>query len=179
MTLTDLAPLERWRALEEELHARSGMDVSVFDPRGYRILPEKRWANRLCPAVKETDKGQSFICAPAHMNLAAQAARTRRPVIEECDAGMIKIVVPIFAGGEFVGAVGACGLRFEDAEIDAYLVSKMTDLAEERVEELAQSVAPFGRAEAEALAELIQRRVAELLSGAPGGGAPDALKGPR
>ncbi len=165
MTLTDLAPLERWRALEEELHAQSGMDVSVFDPRGYRILPEKRWANRLCPAVKETDKGQSFICAPAHMNLAAQAARSREPVIEECDAGMIKIVVPIFAGEEFVGAVGACGLRFEDAEIDAFLVSKMTDLPEEQVEELARSVAPFERREAAALVDLIRRRIDELVSG--------------
>ncbi len=179
MTLTDLAPLERWRALEEELHACSGMDVSVFDTRGYRILPEKRWANRLCPAIKETDKGQSFICAPAHMNLAAQAARTRSPVIEECDAGMIKIVVPIFAGEEFVGAVGACGLRFEDVEIDSFLVGKMIDLAEERVEELAQSVAPFGRAQAEALVERIQRRLAELLAGVPGGGAAEALSGPR
>jgi len=110
MNLTDIAPLERWMKLENDINARSGMDANVFDIKGYRISPQKHWANRLCPAIKETDKGQSFICAPAHMNLAAQAMRGRATVIEECDAGMIKLVVPIFVGEEFIGAVGACGL---------------------------------------------------------------------
>ena len=100
MNLTDIAPLERWMELENDINARSGMDANVFDTKGYRISPQKHWANRLCPAIKDTDKGQSFICAPAHMNIAAQAMRSRATVIEECDAGMIKLVVPIFMGGE-------------------------------------------------------------------------------
>jgi ligand-binding sensor protein len=165
MKLTDIAPLERWMELENDINARSGLDANVFDPRGYRISPQKHWVNRLCPAIKDTDKGQSFICAPAHMNIAAQATRSREAVIEECDAGMIKLVVPIFLDGEFVGAVGACGMRFTDSEIDAFLVNKMTEIDEERVEALAATVASIAREKAEELGRYIRNRVAEILAG--------------
>jgi len=165
MRLTDIAPLERWMDLENDINTRSGMDANVFDPRGYRISPQKHWANRLCPAIKDTDKGQSFICAPAHMNIAAQAMRSREPVIEECDAGMIKLVVPIFLGDEFLGAVGACGMRAEDSDIDSFLVNKMTEIDEEQVEALAATVPSIARNKAEELGRYIQNRVAEILAG--------------
>ena len=66
MKLTDLAALDKWIALEKDIHQKSGLDVNVFDTKGYRISDFKHWANRLCPEIKATDKGQSFICAPAH-----------------------------------------------------------------------------------------------------------------
>ena len=124
MELTDLAPLERWMALEKDIHQKSGLDTNVFDTRGYRISELKNWANRLCPEIKATDKGQSFICAPAHMNIAALARRCQQPVIEECDAGMLKLVVPIIVNDEYVGAVGACGFLLDDGEVDSFLVKK-------------------------------------------------------
>jgi len=164
MNLTDIAPLERWMKLENDINARSGMDANVFDIKGYRISPQKHWANRLCPAIKETDKGQSFICAPAHMNLAAQAMRGRATVIEECDAGMIKLVVPIFMDGEFVGAVGACGLKFEDGDIDAFLVNKMADIAEETVEDLSATVPAITRDRVEALGRFIVESVDAIIA---------------
>jgi ligand-binding sensor protein len=165
MKLTDIAPLERWMELENDINIRSGMDANVFDIKGYRISPQKHWVNTLCPAIKDTDKGQSFICAPAHMNIAAQAMRSREPVIEECDAGMIKLVVPIFVEDEFVGAVGACGLKFEDSEIDAFLVNKMTEIDEEKVETLATTVPSIARVKAAELAGYIQDRLSVILEG--------------
>ena len=109
MKLTDLLPLEEWIAFEQELNQRFGLDTNVFDINGYRISDFKQWANQLCPAIKATDKGQSFICAVAHMNVAGQAMQTKGPVIEECDAGLVKIVIPIYVKDEFIGAVGAWG----------------------------------------------------------------------
>ena len=163
MKLTDIAPLERWMELENDIHARSGMDANVFDTRGYRISPQKHWANELCPAIKDTDKGQSFICAPAHMNIAAQAMRSRETVIEECDAGMIKLVVPIFLEDEFVGAVGACGMKFEDSEIDAFLVNKMTEIDEDKIESLSGTVPSIALDKAEELGRFIKIRLEEIL----------------
>jgi ligand-binding sensor protein len=164
MKLTDIAPLERWMELENDINTRSGMDANVFDTRGYRISDQKHWANKLCPAIKDTDKGQSFICAPAHMNIAAQAMRSREPVIEECDAGMIKLVVPIFMNEEFVGAVGACGMKFEDGEIDAFLVNKMTEMDEEKVETLSATVPSIAREKAEELKQFIQEKIDAILT---------------
>ena len=164
MKLTDIAPLERWMELENDINTRSGMDANVFDTRGYRISDQKHWANKLCPAIKDTDKGQSFICAPAHMNIAAQAMRSREPVIEECDAGMIKLVVPIFMNEEFVGAVGACGMKFEDGEIDSFLVNKMTEMDEEKVETLSATVLSIAREKAEELKQFIQEKIDAILT---------------
>lgn len=163
MTLLDIAPLETWIELEKDIHKRFGLDVNVFDIKGYRISDFKSWANRLCPQIKATDKGQSFICAPAHMNLAAQAMQTRQAVIEECDAGLAKIVIPIFVENEFVGAVGACGYLLDDGEVDSFLVNKMTDIDEDTVQELSVDIPTITTDGAKNLVVYIQKQIDILL----------------
>lgn len=163
MQLTDLAPLEKWIELEKDIHQQSGMDVNVFDTKGYRISEFKNWANQLCPEIKATDKGQSFICAPAHMNIATLAMRSQQPVIEECDAGMLKLVVPIFANEEFIGAVGACGFLLDDGGIDSFLVNKMTEISESKIESLSADIPAITSAEAEALGQYIINQINEII----------------
>jgi ligand-binding sensor protein len=164
MKLTDLAPLDKWIALEEDIHQRSGLDVNAFDIKGYRISKFKKWANPLCPEIKATDKGQSFICAPAHMNIAAQAVRTKQPVIEECDAGMLKLVVPIFIKDEYVGAIGACGFLLDHGEVDHFLVNKMTDIAEDKVDRLADGIPIITADETEILIQYIVNQIAKIVA---------------
>ena len=164
MKLTDLAPLEKWMALEKDIHKKSGLDVNVFDTKGYRISEFKNWANRLCPEIKATDKGQSFICAPAHMNIATLAMRSKQPVIEECDAGMLKLVVPIIVNDEYVGAVGACGFLLDDGEVDSFLVNKMTDINEDKVERLAEGIDSITTEKAEILAQYIEDQIVEIVA---------------
>ncbi|MBW2434608.1 MAG: PocR ligand-binding domain-containing protein [Deltaproteobacteria bacterium] len=164
MQLTDLAPLECWIELEKDIHQKSGLDVNVFDTKGYRISELKNWANQLCPAIKATDKGQSFICAPAHMNIATMAMRSKQTVIEECDAGLLKLVVPIFAGEEFVGAVGACGFLLDDGEVDRFLVNKMTDISEADIESLATGIQSISTAKAQALGQYIMNQINAIVS---------------
>lgn len=166
MQLTDLAPLKRWVALEKDIHQQSGLDVNVFNTKGYRISELKNWANQLCPAIKATDKGQSFICAPAHMNIATLAMRSKQTVIEECDAGMLKLVVPIFAGEEFVGAVGACGYLLDDGEVDSFLVNKMTDISESEIEGLAIGIQSISTTKAQTLGQYIENQINEIVSAA-------------
>ena len=155
MELTDLLPLDAWKELEEELHRRSGLQASVFDVKGVRITDTKRWANRLCPAIKADDRGQSYICAVAHMNMAAEAAGSGQPVIGECDAGLSKLVVPIFVGDEFLGAAGGCGLLLDDGEVDSFMLNKTLDLPEEKTEALAEGIVSLTTAQMEELADFI------------------------
>jgi len=168
MKLTDIRPLEDWTALEEELHQRFKVDVNVFDTQGVRISEFKQWVNRLCPAIKATAKGQSFICAVAHMNVAALAMQTREPQIEECDAGLVKIVVPIFVEDEFLGAVGACGLLLDDGEIDTFLINKTTEIDEEKAEQLAADIGSLSGAEARELVDYVQDRLDQVLGSSRG-----------
>lgn len=164
MKLTDIAPEETWVELEEEINRRSGLDANVFNVEGYRISECKNWANNLCPAIKATDKGQSFICAPAHMNIAAQAMRQRETVIEECDAGLVKMVVPVFVEEEFVGAIGACGFLLDDGEVDTFLVNKMTGIDEEEIERLSEGMPAITSAKAESLSKFVTGEIEKILS---------------
>jgi ligand-binding sensor protein len=98
------------------------------------------------------------------MNIAAQAMQTRRPAIEECDAGLVKIVVPIFIEETFLGAVGVCGLLLDAGEVDTFLIDKITGIDEETAQKLAADVGTISTAGAESLAEDVTRRIASIVS---------------
>ena len=164
MELTDLLPLEKWTQLENEIHERSGLESNVFNTDGIRITNNKVWVNRLCPAIKATEKGQAFICAVAHMNLANQAREKKRAVIDACDAGLMKIVVPIFVDGEFIGAIGACGLLPAGGEVDAFLVNKITDIDENTVAELCEDLAVIEENTAEEVAQFIWEKIQTVVA---------------
>lgn len=164
MELTDILPLEKWTEIEKDINDKSGLDVNVFNQSGYRITDFKFWANRLCPAIKDTDKGQSFICAVAHMNVAAMAKNTKDAVIEECDAGLLKMVVPIFVNNEFVGAVGACGALLDDGEADEFLINKIAEIDEEKIQALSTGIKSISSEKAEEIADYIKGKIDGLIS---------------
>lgn len=163
MKLTDLLSVEEWMHLEEEIHDKFGLDSNVFNTDGIRITPYKSWVNRLCPEIKATDKGQSFICAVAHMNLAAMARNSRQAVVEECDAGIVKIVVPVFVADSFVGAVGACGKCLDEGEVDAFLVNKLTGIDEETVEGLARDIGAISTETTRELIAYVEEKLEKIV----------------
>lgn len=162
MKLTDLLPIEKWIELEKAINERSSMNASIFNANGVRITTYKKWANQVCPEVKATDKGQSFICAVAHTNLANEAKRTRKLVFEECDAGFVKLVVPIFVGDDFLGAVGGCGLLLNGSEVDVFAIHKITDIETKRIESLCSDVRFTSEDSVIALGDYISERIRKL-----------------
>ena len=140
MRLLDIMPIEKWIELEKEINKRSGLNASVFDADGIRITDFKKWANRLCPVVKANEKGQSYICAVAHQNAANQAKKTSAPVTIECDAGLVKFVVPIIVDDEFLGVAGGCGLMQKGSEVDSFLINKTTGIDVGEIENLSDDI---------------------------------------
>ena len=163
MQLTDILPLEDWIKLEEEISEKFGIAANVFDINGIRITDYKNWVNRLCPVVKANPKGQSFICAVAHMNIATQAMKNKKPVMEECDAGLVKPVVPIFVGDEFLGAICGCGLLLEGGEVDAFLVHKITDIPEAQIESLSDDIKAITPDQVDALTQFMQQKIDKII----------------
>lgn len=164
MELTDLLPLEKWKELEKEITRRSRLDANIFNIDGIRITDYKNWANKLCPAIKATDKGQSYICAVAHMNLSAQAKQTKKSLVEECDAGLVKIIVPIFKKDEFLGTVGACGFLLDDGEVDSFLVNMTTGIDEEDIERLSADIETISTEKAKTILSFIEEEISEILN---------------
>lgn len=164
MKLTDIAPLDKWLELEQKINERSGLNASVFNVDGVRITNFKRWANKLCPVIKADEKGQNYICAVAHQNIAAEAERSRQPVIAECDAGLMKMVVPIFVNGAFLGVAGGCGYVLGDGEVDTFMVNKTIGLAEEKLKNLSDDVPVMTPEQAQSHTEFIQNEVDQILN---------------
>ena len=164
MDLTDLIPLEKWAELEKEINRRSGLNATVFDSHGARITDFKKWPNNLCPLIKAHEKGHTFICSSAHQNIAAIAQKTRKPAVEECDAGMVKIVVPVFVHGEFLGSVSGCGLLLGyEGEVESFLVNKATSIDEEEIERLAKKIGHISKEDAEALGAFMAEKINKII----------------
>jgi ligand-binding sensor protein len=159
MTLLDILPVEKWIELEMEINKRSNLNASVFDANGIRITDFKKWANRLCPVVKANEKGQSYICAVAHQNAANQAQKTRDAAIIECDAGLVKVVVPIFVNDEFLGVAGGCGLLLKDSEVDTFLVNKATDIDAGEIQNLSNDIATISMKQLKSVINYIEREL--------------------
>jgi len=163
MNLSDIAPLETWARIENEAYEKFNLQSSVFNVNGMRITDTKNWSNRICPEIKSTDKGQSFICATAHMNMANQARRTLQPVVAECDAGLVKIVVPIFVGAEFVGTAGGCGVLLDGGEVDAFAVHKIAGMDEEQVTAFSEGVPVFNKEKVKAINRFFIESISALV----------------
>lgn len=163
MELTDICPIETWEALENDIFDKFNFQGSVFDPAGIRITQVKNFNNPLCPAIKAEEKGQTFICSAAHANMTAMAKDLKETVVEECDAGITKLVVPIFYGEEFVGIAGGCGMKAAGSEVDTFAISKLAGMDESRLEELAADVPSMADGTVEAVADFIREELGRIL----------------
>lgn len=164
MELLDLCPLETWKSLEDDIRSRYGLNAAVFSVDGIRLIPPAVWPNRLCPEIKADPKGQSFICATAHMNIANIAQATGKPAIEECDAGMVKLAVAIFVNEDFIGTVSGCGLLLDEGEVDTFLVSKITGMEEATLKELAVGIPAMSMERAQSISHFIQGQVDRIVA---------------
>lgn len=163
MKLIDILPVEIWGALETETNEKFGLNAAVFDAEGNRITDAPVWGNRVCPAIRGTADGATHICARSHHNIAAQAQFTRSPTIEECDAGLVKIVVPIYVDDEYLGTFSGCGRPMIGEEIDAFYVGKVTGIPEHEIAELAAGDPLLSESESDAVGEFMARRVRDLI----------------
>jgi ligand-binding sensor protein len=162
MKLDEMVPIEQWVEVEKEINRRSGLNAAVFDEAGVRITDFKKWANQLCPAIRETEKGLKFICSVAHQNIAAQALKTGKTTVAECDAGLMKFAVPIFMNGEFLGVAGGCGMLRDQEQVDAYLVHRTAGLDEAEVTKLAEGVETIPAQRLEAVVNYLEDKVNEI-----------------
>ena len=163
MDLTDILSKEEWAAFEKELFDRFGINCTVYDASGVGVTGKPNWCNRLCPEIKANKESLAAICAPGNQNFMAQVKRTKKPVIGECDAGLIKIAVPIFFDGKFLGTAGGCGLLPEGGEVETFLIEKSIGLSEKEIAKLCVGMGSMTKGQAEEMAGFIENRIAEYV----------------
>jgi ligand-binding sensor protein len=161
MELTDIIPKEEWAAFEKELFDRFHINCTVYSTSGIGVTGRPNWCNRLCPQIKANKESLAAICAPGNQNFMALAKQTRKAVIGECDAGLMKIAVPIFSNGDFLGTAGGCGLLSEGKELETFIIEKTAGLCEEEIADLCKGMGSMTTEQADEMAAFIETRIAE------------------
>jgi ligand-binding sensor protein len=169
MELTDLLSTEEWARLEKEFSDRFHLNCTIYNTEGNSVTGTQYWCNRLCPEIKANKDALSAICAPANQNFSAQVAHTREAVVDECDAGLLKITVPIFVGDEFVGTAGGCGLLLEDGEVEEFMVQKTTGMDEDKIASLCTDLEAMTEEKAREVAAMISQRISQIVANRNGG----------
>ncbi|MGE4291727.1 MAG: PocR ligand-binding domain-containing protein [Desulfovibrio sp.] len=162
MKITDLAPKEAWEALERELHDKYSLNAAINDEEGKRVTSYANWGNELCPRIKGDPKGLSAICAVAGRHFSQYCNSSRQPLVDECDACLTKIAVPVLKNGEYLGCAGGCGVLMRESEVETFLISKSLGIDEEEVEKLAESVCGVTPERADEIIAFLKKRLAEM-----------------
>jgi len=163
MKLTDIQSMEKWIELEKKINEKYKIQSVTFNSEGARITDYVKWSNQICPVIKASEKGGPFICAVAHMNMAAQAQKSKKPVAEECDAGILKVVVPIFVKDEFVGTAGGCGRLPAGGEVDTFMINKTTGIDEKKIESLVNDLGSMTTDTAQECADFVEREIQHIV----------------
>ena len=163
MELTDILSKEEWTAFEKELYDRFDINCTVYNTSGIGVTGKPNWCNRLCPEIKANKDSLAAICAPGNQNFMVQARQTHKAVIGECDAGLIKIAVPIFGNGDFLGTAGGCGLLPQGGELETFMIEKTAGLSEAEIAELCKGMGSMTEEQAQEMAAYIEKRIAEFM----------------
>ena len=164
MGLTDILNVEQWAHFEKELFDRFHINCTVYNSSGIGVTGIPNWCNRLCPVIKANNDSLAAICAPGNQNFMAQAQKTGEPVIAECDAGLIKIAVPIFVDQKFLGTAGGCGLLPEGGEVETFIIEKSTGMSTEEIADLCTDIETMTDANAKEMAAFITERIEQYVT---------------
>jgi len=164
MELTDILSKKKWAEFEKELYDRFHINCTVYNTSGIGVTGKPNWCNKLCPEIKANKESLAAICAPGNQNFMAQAKQTQKAVIGECDAGLLKIAVPIFSKGDFLGTAGGCGLLPEGGEIETFLIEKTMGLNENDIAALCVGMGTMSEELATEMADYIEKRIAQFLN---------------
>ncbi len=164
MKLTDLVVPADLKRFEEEMHLMSGMNCYLYGPEGGRLTDFTGWGNRLCPVIKSNPASAQAICAVANQTIMAESARSGETVVLDCDAGFIKICIPILEQEALLGALGVCGRLRDHEEVEAFLVSKATGLEQDKIMELAATARRLSKPQLTQLVREMEDRVSIWLN---------------
>lgn len=143
---------EQWDELLEELASDSLMTAALLDAEG-SILRTHGRRNALCKMIRREGESMSAVCSQTSTSMLGMVRLTLAPVIEECEAGMLRVVIPVVRGGVLAYQVALCGRLAHGGRIESFLLSRLMRVGEDDVTDLARSVTLVARKYLRDLAE--------------------------
>ena len=132
----ELKDQEEWSEILAEIARESRMTASLTDATG-EILLTVGERTPLCQALRETDDGKVYICGATRNATLAMVKVTLEPLVEPCEAGLLRYVVPVKDDGSLAGQITVCGLALPAEEIDPEFLAGQSGVDAARIAALA------------------------------------------
>jgi ligand-binding sensor protein len=157
MELTDLVDVNDLKTIVEGIY-KFGFTGTIYKKDNFILVKSERPANDLCPVIK-SGKDSVTICSSAQQRLAKTAHDSKKPAVDQCDAGFVKFLMPIFIKDEFLGTAGGCGCLVDDASVDSFYVARQIGKDEKYVETLSADVCRITSSELSEVIEYVRENI--------------------
>jgi len=158
MSVYDLKSEQEWQAILDEISKRLGMPAALMDEKNV-ILQHSGTRNDLCLAVRGNDHSRSTICGASQQFLAQQAWSSGEPVIDVCEAGICKFVLPLGGPDRPVGTLTACGSCSRTEDIEDEMVQLNLPMEDEALASLKAQVPTLQVEDMKAYVDDLFRRI--------------------
>lgn len=158
MNVYDIKSESEWNAVLDALYEEVGMAASLTDPVG-KMLQISGDRYPLCEAIRADEQSLTFVCSQTNTVMLAEVKQTLKPMVDECEVGLLRMVVPLVHEGELVGQITACGRVGDPEDADVFLLSKQLKVEEQEAQRLLEQTPVLSVDEAREAAE---RLFAEL-----------------
>jgi len=104
ITLTDVIDLDFLQRFQDDFAKGVGLASVTVDKEGTPVTKPSCYT-RFCGKYTHSTECGDKRCAESHRKGGEEAARTGRPVVYECHAGLIDFAAPIMIEGELIGTI--------------------------------------------------------------------------
>ncbi len=154
----DIMSEAEWGALLEEMVGETLMASMLTDDQGAMLLSRgERYP--LCDRIRSDSSSLAAICSQTNRAMLAVVRSTLTPVVEECEAGMVRIVIPVVHDGQLVGQVTACGRVAMGSSVETFLVAQTLGMQEADVVDLASHIPAVTLGDAQVIAQRFHARL--------------------
>ncbi len=157
----DVKSREEWQVILDKVQHEIGMFSAVLDAQN-QILQTSGERNNLCWEIVNHESAKPVICGQSQQYMAQMARSGKKPVVEVCEGGLAKLVVPILQDQDYVGAFTSCGAIFPGEEIEIFFIDKNTHMGEEAIQHRAKTVPVIERERLQRVAESLMRKLSIL-----------------
>jgi len=153
--LKDVIDIDFLQQFQDNFAKGVGVASVTVDPDGIPITNPSSYT-RFCKGYTHSKECGDKRCAESHRKGGEEAARTGKPVVYECHAGLIDFAAPIIIDGQLIGTIlGGQVLTDDPNEAKYRQIAKEIGLDEDGYVEAVQEVKVMSRESIEAAAMVL------------------------
>ena len=123
LSVYDVKSRDKWQELLDEMEHELGMFCAILDAN-HQVQQSSGGRNDLCLEIQGRESVRPVICGQSQGYIAGLARSGKKSVVEICEAGMAKLVVPIFSNGDYLGCFTSCGALLPGDEVETFFIDK-------------------------------------------------------